>query len=385
MSKVIIATEYSEPWQNSTGYYWSLIYKRLQSEGYEVGLAKPGKMVEYESSKPNPGIRRKILKQISVTFEITRKILVRADRETIVFTGTNPIIFLAILPLLKKIKKFKWILLLHDIFPDNLAVARKINSKNVLYKLLHNYYEWIYGVPDKIICVGRDMQKTISEKIGKQTSIFYASNWADENDVKKLERSEVKYFEEFGWENKVVFQFFGNIGPLQGIDNITKGIERVTAKNAAFIFIGGGAYVSRIKRFMEANPEIDVKYLGPIPLEQKSEGLGFCDIAMVSLERGMLGLGVPSKTYFSLAAGKPILAIVDGESEIGMLIDEHPVGWRCEQESPARLAELIDSICMNPVQIQKMKPREVFEKYYTGSESLGRIVEIVRKQFAEMH
>jgi glycosyltransferase involved in cell wall biosynthesis len=228
------------------------------------------------------------------------------------------------------------------------------------------------------------MQRTIAQKIGRETGIYYASNWVDECDVFKIPRNEVKLFEDCGWTNKVVFQFFGNIGPLQGIDNILSGIKKITAKNAGFVFIGGGAYVAKVKMFIKENPEIDVKYLGPIPLEQKSKGLAFCDIAIISLESGMLGLGVPSKTFFSLAAGKPILAIVDRRSEIAMLIDEHPIGWRCEQESPAILAKLIDSICFNPQKIKKMKPREVFVKYYTGSQSLGRIIEIVKIQFAEM-
>jgi glycosyltransferase involved in cell wall biosynthesis len=384
MAKVLIVTEYSDSSQNSTGYYWSKINERLEREGFDVGLASPEKLVKYESSKSNPGMGQKLIKQIRVTIEIAVKILAKSNRETVVFSGTNPIILLSILPWLKKLKNFKWIILVHDVFPENLAVAKKINGQNLFYKLLSKYYSWVYSVPEKVICIGRDMQKIISGKTGRTTNIFYSSNWVDENDVREIRRSEVGLFEELGWKNKVVFQFFGNIGPIQGIDNILSGIKKTTAKNSGFVFIGGGAYVSKIKKFIEDNPEKDVKYLGSIPLERKSEGLAFCDIAMVSLETGMLGLGVPSKTYFSLAAGKPILAIVDRRSEIAMLIDEHPVGWWCGQESPEMLSELIDSICLNPAEIHKMKPREVFERYYTGSESLGRIVEIIQGQFAEM-
>ncbi len=385
MTKVLIATEYSDPSQNSTGYYWSKINERLKSEGFEVGLATASKLVEYESSKTNPGMGWKIIKQIRVTLEIAVKILAKTDERVVVFSGTNPVLLLAILPWLKKIKKFKWILLVHDVFPDNLAVAKKIDYQNLLYKILKKHYAWIYSIPEKVICIGRDMQKTIAHKIGREAGIYYASNWVNECDVLNIPRNQHELFKEFGWENKVVFQFFGNIGPLQGIDNILNGIKKVTAKNSSFIFIGGGSYVSKIKEFIKENPGIDIKYYGPIPWEKKSEGLAFCDIAMISLESGMLGLGVPSKTYFSLAAGRPILAIVDRQSEIAMLIDEHPVGWRCEQASPASLAELIDSICINQLEIQTMQPREVFIKYYTGSESLGRIVEIVKRQFEEMH
>ena len=41
----------------------------------------------------------------------------------------------------------------------------------------------------------------------------------------------------------------------------------------------------------------------------------------------MLGLGVPSKTYNILSAGKPILFIGDIESEIALLIKENQLGY----------------------------------------------------------
>lgn len=119
-------------------------------------------------------------------------------------------------------------------------------------------------------------------------------------------------------------------------------------------------------------------------MSRKSEGLAFCDVAFVSLQKGMLGLGVPSKTYFSLAADRPIMAIVEKESEIGLLINESEVGWKCEPDSPALLANMVDVICSNPVLIKKMKPREIFEKNYTGAQSLNRISEVIKQQAKEM-
>ena len=41
----------------------------------------------------------------------------------------------------------------------------------------------------------------------------------------------------------------------------------------------------------------------------------------------MLGLGVPSKAYNILAAGKPILFIGDPRSEIARMVTEADVGW----------------------------------------------------------
>ena len=108
-------------------------------------------------------------------------------------------------------------------------------------------------------------------------------------------------------------------------------------------------------------------------MDQKNMGLAMCDVALVSLEAGMFGLGVPSKSYFSLAAGKPILAAVDAASEVGLMLDEYPIGWRCDPDSPQQLAAAIDEICRAPEILSEKTPREIFLKNYSEDVVLGQI------------
>jgi glycosyltransferase involved in cell wall biosynthesis len=188
----------------------------------------------------------------------------------------------------------------------------------------------------------------------------------------------MEFFKNHGWEEHVVFQFFGNIGRVQGVENLLKAILLVTAKNAAFVFIGGGAMVPAVEKFIKANPSKSIKFIGPIPLDQKNKGLAMCDVALVSLEVGMFGLGVPSKSYFSLAAGKPILAAVDADSEIGLMLRDYPVGWRCEPGAPRQLAALVDEICRSPEIISEKKPRDIFLENYSENVVIGKFSTVLR-------
>lgn len=167
---------------------------------------------------------------------------------------------LVLTPLLKRVKNFKWVLLSHDVFPDNLAVAKNINQKNHIYKLISRYFDWVYGSADKIICIGRDMQNILTLKTQHPDRLYYAPNWVDENDVIPINRAQVNLDIQEGWSDKVVFQFFGNIGPLQGIDNILNAIGQVKSTNAAFVFIGGGASVYKLQQFIHENQNINIKY-----------------------------------------------------------------------------------------------------------------------------
>ena len=60
---------------------------------------------------------------------------------------------------------------------------------------------------------------------------------------------------------------------------------------------------------------------------QQNEVLAACHIAVVTLQKGMYGLGVPSKTYNILASGRPILFFGPENSEIAQLVKEKHIGY----------------------------------------------------------
>lgn len=378
MNRIIIAAEYIDESQNSTGYFWSRIINGLRSDGFNVIALKPRSFSKYDSFEGDPSIFKRLLKQVMVSFDLVLQLYQAIQKKSIVFTGTNPAILLCLMPALKVFFNLKWALLVHDIFPDNLLAAGLTKKENPLFKIAKFYFSWVYSSPDKLLCIGRDMEALLSQKTNGRARTVFVPNWASGDDVYPVPRQELDFFKIHGWENHVVFQFFGNIGRVQGVENLLKAISLVTAKNAAFIFIGGGAMAPTVKKFIEANPSMPVKFFGPMPLSQKNKGLAMCDVAIISLEAGMFGLGVPSKSYFSLAAGKPILAAVDADSEIGLMLSEFPVGWRCNPSSPQQLASLIDEICHSPDRINEKTPRDVFLNNYSEKVVLKKISDSIK-------
>jgi len=378
MSRVIIAAEFVDENQNSTGYFWSRIISRLKLDDFDVVVLRPCSENKYDSFEVNLRAFQKLTKQLKISLDLIGQIYKLVNKREVVFTGTNPSILLCLMPILKRILRIKWLLLVHDVFPDNIIATGLITKNNIFYKILYYYFSWVYTSPDKLICIGRDMQFVLHEKTNGRAQTILIPNWANEEDVYPLARNRIKLFNDFGWEKHVVFQFFGNIGRVQGIDNLLKAISMVKATNAAFVFIGGGSMTSVVEKYIENNPGKAIKLIRPVSLDQKNKALAFCDVALVSLEAGMFGLGVPSKAYFSLAAGKPILAAVDADSEIGLMLNEFPVGWRCDASSPQQLASLVDEICVSPQEIQQKTPREVFIKNFSERVILDKFSNILR-------
>ena len=71
----------------------------------------------------------------------------------------------------------------------------------------------------------------------------------------------------------------------------------------------------------------NVYLLGAKSRNEQLQFLNSCDIGLITLKKGMKGLGVPSKTYNLMASGKPILFIGDTDSEIDNYIKKYNLGW----------------------------------------------------------
>ena len=379
--RYLVLSEYVHKEQNSTGYYWSQLIDILGNKYDKTILVSPDiykssgfKKIDsvihhtfkFYKTKSLSKIPR-ALSQLSQQFGFFKYLIKYANKETIVFTGTNPPFLLILVAVVKQFKNFKWLLLVHDVFPENFVPGGILKQNSVFYKTVKSVFDWVYSQPDEIIVIGRDMKKLINLKTNNTVPIEFISNWAVKNEVVPTSKKDNELIKSLGWQNKIVFTFFGNIGRLQGIDNLLKAIDKVTAENASFLFLGRGHRVKLLEEYITQNPNKNIRYLGQIDDKNKSIGLNACDVSLVTLGEGMLGLGVPSKSYFTMAAGKPLLIVAEQLSEISMLVNEVGIGWECEPGNPKRLASLIDVICKERLYEQTNDIRKYFENNFTES------------------
>lgn len=177
-------------------------------------------------------------------------------------------------------------------------------------------------------------------------------------------------------QDRFVFQFAGNLGYAQGIDNLLEAIGLIKNDNIHFLFIGDGAKAGDIVSYMKKGTHKNVSLLGFQDRANQNDFLNACDIGIVTLSDGMYGLGVPSKSYNIMASGKPMLFIGDRQSEIALCIEEYSLGWVVEPDNPEMLARMIEHIYSNRTCLSAMQnnaktvadtvfaKERILEKYY---------------------
>jgi len=293
--------------------------------------------------------KNKLLNRVFVFFYFTIsvffKIIIRVKKEETVVLVTNPPTLLFVVGLLKKVFKFKLIIILQDIFPENAAASGILKKKSVIYNCILKFVNFGYRQADKLIACGEDMaQYFISKGINSQ-KIFIIPNWADHELIFpnfNIDRNE--YFN-IDFKDKIIIEFAGNIGRVQGLEIFLNLFGKIKNDKLVLIIIGDGANKQIIEELILDKNLKNVYLFNSKPRIEQNNFLNCCDIGLVTLCEGMFGLGVPSKVYNIMSAGKPILYIGDKKSEIDNYISKNNIGWSFDWSDENNIIEFLNNIC----------------------------------------
>lgn len=287
------------------------------------------------------------LRMLLLTVQLSFKLLMKASKGDRVLIVTNPAPIVVLVSFICRIKKLKCFTIVHDVFPENLVVARMMRAGSIGHRLLMYIFNKSYSKMTVLFVLGRDMKAVFEKKLKrykKKPALYVVESWADTEGIYPMIKNENSIVQKLGINEKIIFQFAGNHGRVQGLMELCNIIRQIQNPLVHFMFIGEGAVKKDMKNFVAAHSLTNVSMLDSFSRSQQREFLNAGDVGIVSLQEGMAGLGVPSKSYNILAAGKPILFIGDRESEIAQMIDEHDVGWCYDMKETKKLLTFFNSL-----------------------------------------
>jgi len=391
-NRYLLVSEYYYPVDTSTGYYMSEIANYLYDKKINIKVITTN--THYRNNHKHFAIvdkvpvlripisknksKRKILNilasiKISILLSISVKKTIKKDDSLILVT--NPPFLLLFIRLFIRIKKQNTVLIIHDFFPFNLISTKFLKRESILYKLLCNFYISIYRSVKKTIVLGRDMAEFHKKVIGTD-SVFIVPNWADTDKVYPISKQNTSLFQTLKQKSKLIIQFAGNIGLAQDIDSILLLAKACINLDILFLFIGDGKESGKVKAFSGSN----ILYIPFIDKSEQNNFLNCADIGLVSLREGMEGLGVPSRAYNILAAGKPILYIGNPNGEIARLVIEDKCGWSFTYNQIEKIKEfliwLLDN--MDSLSFYCNQARKIAEQKYNIHKMLENYYNVLR-------
>ena len=329
-----------------------------------------------ETSLDKNKLITRIIRFLMLSFKLSRKLYASVQKGEPVLIVTNPAPILLIISIIKRIKKFPLYILVHDVFPENTVPAGIISSpKSVIYRILKCFFDSAYRSADKLIVLGRDMQDVILRKLGNnknRTQVAIIENWAQ-----NMVRPNHKSIEQLLSVPKIDLQYAGNVGRVQGLQNLVKIFYSVNNSDIRLSIWGDGAVKGELEKYVNDNNVNNVIFWRSYSREEQNMVLNNCDLAIVTLADGMYGLGVPSKSYNIMAAGKPILFIGDLNSEIALMIKEYGIGYCFDSKDINGISAFLISLhdtSREDLYKKGIKARQIAETNFSEKEILKKFL-----------
>ncbi|KAA5535377.1 glycosyltransferase family 4 protein [Paenimyroides baculatum] len=392
MKNLYILSELFYPNKTSTAYIMTEIANYLVNSyrvsvittniRYDGNITENVEKLEYNVIRKKVGnvdknsFFSRIKGAVGSSFLLAFELLKNVKKGEKVLVVTNPFLIIFFIAVIRVFKKFEYNLLVHDVFPENTIPAGLKSEKSISYKLIKLVFDWSYRKADKLIVLGEDMKQLLVQKGVSDSSINIIPNWYDE-DLISPDFNRSDYLGIPNLDKKVVIGFAGNIGRVQGLDDFLESFTKVSDNKLVFVAVGDGAMMKFLKE--KYGDKDNIYFLGNKPRNEQSYFLNAFDISLVTLAKGMYGLGVPSKSYNILKSGKPILYIGDSSSEIDLMIRENNCGWSFNWEEKAQLTTFLTNIKSSDINEFRIKNQELAINKFNSSIIKNQFFTVINK------
>jgi colanic acid biosynthesis glycosyl transferase WcaI len=168
---------------------------------------------------------------------------------------------------------------------------------------------------DRIVSISTKMQERLIAKGVRPERINIIRNWADLDQIRPLVNSNPLRLKLGLSEETFVVLCCGSIGAKQALHILLDVAERFAKKkNVTFVIAGDGpAKRSLIERYGHLP---NTRFLPLQPENQLCELLNLADLHVITQDRGVADLVLPSKLGGILASGKPLLVTADSGTEL---------------------------------------------------------------------
>ena len=291
-------------------------------------------------------------------------------RDTFVFGVTNPPFLPVLLWVGSILFRFRYQVMLHDVYPDGLVAVGMLKPKGLVSSFWRRLNRNALNRADRVLVLGRDMQQLVTKRYGVDPAkCHYIPHWSSYEPAEIRIAEETHLWSQLNLEKAFVVQYSGNMGLWHDMKTIVRAAKRVEDENpeVVFLLIGAGRRREEAEKLSVELGCGNIRWLPYQPKETLSDSLACCHVALISQRKGLEGVAVPCKVYGILAAGRPILGLVPEQSEVAEVIREEDCGMVVDPEDADAAASRILDLAADRERALAMGKRgfRAYQKKYT--------------------
>lgn len=257
-----------------------------------------------------------------------------------------------------------------DLWPESL-IAGGIGRDSWLYRVFHGISKKIYTKMDSILVTSRQFSTYLQEQFGIDAEIIhYLPQYAEDQFVQPAVSQK---------KTGLHMTFAGNIGEVQSVETILRAAKLLQDEQITFHVVGGGTDLERLKKMAKEWNLSNVIFYGRRPLSEMPTFYQMADAMLVTLKADpVLSQTLPGKVQSCMAAGKPIIGAVDGET--ARIIAEADCGFCGPAEDPETLVRNIKRFITNADKIQLGHNGRMFYEEHFGKQGFMDTLEVALEE-----
>ena len=322
------------------------------------------------------GFFSRLINYFSFTFMVLLH-LRKLSRYKAVVVYSNPPILPWVASWAKVLFGTQLVFVTYDLYPEIGVRTGVLRAGNLICRLMDHINKCVFRRADAVVALSNEMREFIlkNREIAPER-VHVIPNWYEDRGILYTDKSDNPFRKET--KDRFVVSYLGNMGTAQDMETVCEAVRLLKEDpNVFFLFAGHGNKLDVVRQALSDVP--NCKICDFLHGQDFQNALQISDCALISLEKGITGLAVPSKTYSYMMYGIPLLAVMD-EGDIVSDIEAGAGCWARNGESE-KLAELIRDLAANPEKVEKMRQtcRQLYLEKYTTDICTEKYVSLLRK------
>lgn len=232
---------------------------------------------------------------------------------------------------------------IQDVFPDAAVRTGAITNRRII-AIAERLERLTYRLSDAVTVLSGDLLDNLTAKVpaDRRDDIEVIANFVDTGVITPGPRDN-DYRREHDLTGTVAM-YAGNVGFSQSLDSMI--VAARALPDVWFVINGDGAARPDLER--RAHGLANLVFGDYQPAERLSEVLATGDVHAVLLKSGLGRVSVPSKTYSIMAAGRPIVAAIDADTEVTRLVSESSGGMCVPPDDADAFVDAVRSLVGDP-------------------------------------
>lgn len=224
-----------------------------------------------------------------------------------------------------------------DLWPESIA-STGFGRSRLLYAVARRISAFLYRRCDRIAGTSRAFQAPL-EALGVDGARYsYLPQWAESFFAARADEAA----SDASWASGFPIMFAGNLGRVQALETVIEAADRLRDDaELRWVIVGDGSVRASIEDDVMRRGLADrVIFLGRRPAEEMPGLFRRAGALLVTLKRDdAMALTVPAKIQSYLAAGRPIIAAMDGEG--ARVVEEAGAGFTAPASDADALAAIV--------------------------------------------